>query len=155
MNILLKKGICPEGDCPYGQTEISATATNNALKHVITGYAAVFALDELKTALNTDGPCVIVFPVYKYDNQFWKAATREQQPIGYHAVTVCGYDTYGFIIRNSWGPNWNNGGYTTYSYADWGAHLEIWSSVSLSPKPEPKTEPEPNKNLVKRCCVVM
>jgi len=33
-----------------------------------------------------------------------------------HAVTVAGYDDYGWIIRNSWGKQWGDSGYAYASY---------------------------------------
>ena len=139
MNILLKTGVCPESDCPYGTisatSNISKTAYSDALNHKITGYAQVTSQDDLKAALIADGPNVIVFPVYNNGSAFWKPATDNQAIVGYHAVAVVGYDQYGYLIRNSWGPTWNHNGYTTYPYADWGSHTEIWSTVSATPAP--------------------
>ena len=49
--------------------------------------------------------------------------------LGGHCVTIVGYNKKEFIIRNSWGTGWNNGGYTTYPYNQFGVHWEIWTSI--------------------------
>jgi C1A family cysteine protease len=38
--------------------------------------------------------------------------------LGGHAPTAVGYDSGGLIVENSWGPNWDNGGYVHISW-DW------------------------------------
>ena len=48
----------------------------------------------------------------------------------------------GFIIRNSWGENWNGDGYTLYKYTDWGKHWEIWCTIDKDFIPIPEEESE-------------
>lgn len=38
---------------------------------------------------------------------------------GGHAFAIVGYDRAGFLVRNSWGPDWGDGGYATLTYEDW------------------------------------
>ncbi len=33
-----------------------------------------------------------------------------------HAICICGYDTKGFIFKNSWGDDWGDKGYGWVSY---------------------------------------
>ena len=78
----------------------------------------------------------------------WKPRTGDKRQGG-HAMTVVGYNEEGFIIRNSWGPYWGNDGYCTYTYADWGSHWEIWTTIDdksyiKPPSPKPKDEPTPD-----------
>jgi C1A family cysteine protease len=44
--------------------------------------------------------------------------TREQQ-LGGHAICLCGYDDAAkrYLLRNSWGPSWGQGGYCWVPYA--------------------------------------
>jgi hypothetical protein len=45
-------------------------------------------------------------------------------------MAVVGYNSKGFIIRNSWGEHWDDNGYCLYPYEDWGCHDEIWTVVN-------------------------
>jgi hypothetical protein len=38
---------------------------------------------------------------------------------GGHAFAIVGYDATGFLVLNSWGPGWGDGGLATLSYEDW------------------------------------
>lgn len=135
MSILLKNGICREVTYPYNTIEpiekIPSSAFNEAANHVIKEYAQVTTLAGLKQCLVENGPCHISYPVYNYSGRFWKQNTGDVY-IGGHAVCVVGYDTNGFIIRNSWGTNWCDGGYTNYPYSDWGSHWEIWTVIDAN-----------------------
>ncbi|WP_298517132.1 C1 family peptidase [uncultured Kordia sp.] len=42
--------------------------------------------------------------------------TPNYNPYGGHVVTIVGYDSEGFIIKNSWGKDWRYGGYERISY---------------------------------------
>ena len=42
--------------------------------------------------------------------------TATYNPYGGHVVTIVGYDTKGFIIKNSWGSDWRYYGYERLSY---------------------------------------
>jgi Papain family cysteine protease len=57
-----------------------------------------------------------------------KAATFDNLPIikrnnapadGGHAFALTGYDSRGFIVQNSWGPDWGLGGFAILPYEDW------------------------------------
>lgn len=45
--------------------------------------------------------------------------TPDNQPMGGHAFLLAGYNEVGFLVQNSWGPTWGNGGYATLRYEDW------------------------------------
>lgn len=129
MKILHKKGICKESEYKYGTfSEISDAVYKSAKKNVIREYAKVNTIDGLKKSLFNDGPCIIAVPVYNYGDRMWKPEAGQER-IGGHAMTVIGWDSEGFIIRNSWGHNWNYDGYTKFPYEDWGLQWEIWSSL--------------------------
>lgn len=38
---------------------------------------------------------------------------------GGHAIAIVGYDSRGFLIMNSWGTSWGDGGYAWLGYEDW------------------------------------
>ncbi len=47
--------------------------------------------------------------------------------MGYHAISIVGYNKEGFIIRNSWGKTYGNGGYGIIKYDDMDKMLEMWT----------------------------
>ena len=129
MKILNNSGVCREflwhyGDLQYPDENSFLDAANFKIKN----YAQVTTMEGLKTALVKDGVCYICFPVYNNSPRMWKANQGEKSQGG-HAMSVVGYDSTGFIIRNSWGDDWGDNGYTIYPYADWGAHWEVWTSI--------------------------
>lgn len=47
--------------------------------------------------------------------------------IGGHAFAIVGYDDAGFLVLNSWGPKWGDGGVAHWSYLDWAATvMDAW-----------------------------
>lgn len=127
MKLLLKKGCCLQAKCPYGKKYSKTTEAMivNAEKYKITRYARVNTMAGLKCALSVFGPCLITFPVYNHTSAMWKQHSEEQK-LGGHAMAVVGYSLNGFILRNSWGKHWENGGHCVYPYEDWGLHFEVW-----------------------------
>lgn len=81
---------------------------------------------QLKNALLMNGPCLGALPVYNWDKYFWR---KEQGNglMGYHAIAIIGYNENGFIIRNSWGKNFGDGGYTEITYDEYDTLLEVWT----------------------------
>jgi len=134
MKLMKTIGICRESDYPYGRIQIQSDINPNcfieAKKYLIQSYAKILTLDSLKQSLVKNGPCLITFPVYNNGSYFWRNLGN-QKSIGGHAVTVVGYDDVGFIIRNSWGQNWGDHGYTTYLFLEWGSHWEVWTTVDI------------------------
>lgn len=46
---------------------------------------------------------------------------------GGHAFAIVGYDRRGFLVQNSWGEGWGDGGFATLSYEDWlGNAMDCW-----------------------------
>lgn len=132
MKILKHCGVCKETVYPYGTIEqacdIDPAIIESAKENNIKGYAKVNTLDGLKKSLMDNGPCLIAFPVYNYTAQLWIKG-EEDAFLGGHAMTVVGYDTNNFIIRNSWGDEWGDKGYAYYKFDDWGAHWECWTTI--------------------------
>tara|TARA_B100001063_G_scaffold246858_1_gene288114 strand:- start:5144 stop:6031 length:888 start_codon:yes stop_codon:yes gene_type:complete len=153
MKLLKQYGICLEKTYPYGKIQhkdsIEEHIYNLAKQNIIKSYARIQNINDLKMSLFLNGPALVGFPVYNYGNQMWKKTNKDETFKGGHAMTIVGYNDDGFIIRNSWGENWGDEGYTIYYYNDWGAHWEIWSCVDkidiVVPEPiEPEPiEPEP------------
>jgi C1A family cysteine protease len=162
MKILAGRGCCTESEFPYQKSEstvpvavpadIEASAKNNTIKE----YATVATIEGVKTALYQNGPCYIAFSVYDVRPQFWRKSAPDVQMKGGHAVVIVGYTSEGFILRNSWGTSFGEGGYVIYPYSDFGMHREIWSTIDSrgSPKPPPEPEPEPSPGCDCSKCVL-
>jgi len=129
MGIMRNIGSVPESMFPYGHkgkppVELYEEAKEYKIQH----YAKVDTIEGLKTALNKNGPCYGTFPVYNYGGRMWKPSFNGPE-LGYHAMTWVGYNLKGFIVRNSWGKDWNNEGYTIFPYEDWGLQVENWTTI--------------------------
>jgi len=133
MRILSKIGSIRDAIYEYGKieplSEISEHYYEKAKMHKIKNYARIYDIDNLKKALNINGPCYIAFPVYNMGSRMWYRESPESPMQGGHAMTVVGYTSEGFIIRNTWGTSWGDKGYCIYSYSDWGSHWEIWTTI--------------------------
>lgn len=177
MNFLQTSGVCFEDTFPYNKKsekeqieegvlrgdQIPQNAWKEAANHKISAYAWVQYVNDdnenneyrLKKSLMDNGPAYISFPVYSGAGaEFWKKLNddgTERAIRGGHAVAVVGWDTDGFILRNSWGKSWNGDGYVVYPYADFfkKCHWEIITAVDAD-SPYVKW---PKKD--KGCCTVM
>lgn len=90
-------------------------------------YAKINSEEALKYALIANGPCIGALPVYDFDkNEFWEDSSEFE---GYHAVAIIGYNTKGFIIRNSWGESFGNNGNITIPYNS-EKFLELWTILN-------------------------
>lgn len=94
----------------------------------ITEYAMVRSLEALRGALVMNGPCVGALPVYSDRPEFWNKLPGDGF-FGYHAISIVGYNQEGFIIRNSWGSSFANGGYTILKYEEFNKLLEVWTII--------------------------
>jgi hypothetical protein len=53
---------------------------------------------------------------------------------GGHAFAITGYNSQGFIVQNSWGPDWGYFGFAVLSYEDWVQHgTDAWVAVLGAP----------------------
>ena len=94
----------------------------------INRYAWIEDYSALKFAIITNGPCVGALPVFSWRDEFWK-----KQPgdgfFGYHAIAIIGYNKDGYIIRNSWGEDYGNKGYSVLKYEDLNNLIEAWTII--------------------------
>ena len=89
--------------------------------YAVSPWGKGYNMEGYKWWLANKGPIVTRFLV---DEQFMLAnrrtgvlqASNNQHPYGGHAVAVIGYDKDGnFLVKNSWGTGWGNGGYVWVS----------------------------------------
>ena len=92
----------------------------------INGYAMIRNAFSLKSAIIMNGPCFGALPVYNESKEFWNKQVDNQQLMGYHAISIVGYDEEGFIIRNSWGKGFADNGYTKIKNENINKFVELW-----------------------------
>jgi hypothetical protein len=58
----------------------------------------------------------------------------DKKKLGGHAFAVVGYTEDGFVVQNSWGPDWGYHGFAILSYEDWVASVtDAWGTVLGAP----------------------
>jgi hypothetical protein len=82
----------------------------------------------LKYAIVMNGPCFGALPVYNSDKDFWNKK-GDDKLMGYHAISIVGYDEDGFFIRNSWGIGFGDKGYTHIKNEDMNKMIEMWTII--------------------------
>jgi C1A family cysteine protease len=126
-----KLGVCPESEWPYDISTFTDKPPDqcyqDALAHQVTSYQRVpQILNQLKGCLANGFPFVFGFTVYEsFESQEVARSgvvpmpTTGEQVLGGHAVLAVGYDDghQRFLVRNSWGDKWGQGGYFTMPYA--------------------------------------
>lgn len=92
----------------------------------IDNYAMCGSVLVAKQAIIANGPLAIGMMVY--DNgtdRYWE---KRGQCVGGHCTMLVGYDKDNFIMRNSWGTSYGNGGYIKLPFSDFEKYcLECWT----------------------------
>jgi hypothetical protein len=170
--ILQTYGICPEFSYPYQDITYENTQTPpkrafrtaEAFKidsiRFLTGSSSPQQRIQLfKNCLANIGPVVVGMSCFpNADNvRFWAPVNKDDKPVGGHAVCLVGYDSTGFILRNSWGEEWGQNGYAIVPYTD----IEyIGYGVTIVPFKKPKAIPWPLWKIymlavILVCCAVV
>lgn len=134
--VVNKAGAPPESLWPYDIARFrvppSARATREALKHQTISYARLpHTLPEMRSVLASGFPFAFGFSVYESFESEEVAKTGvmpmperdrsgriAEHALGGHAVLAIGYDDAAqrFLVRNSWGTTWGDGGNFTMPY---------------------------------------
>lgn len=132
-------GSVPESEFPYldasqqedekARDEFLNRAPSSALtkegktNRLIHGYKIVTKMSAIRKSLSEGMPVVVAMRVYSSmgnvgSDGLLPMPTSEDKFQGGHAVLAVGYDNAKkvLIIRNSWGPNWGDGGYFYMPY---------------------------------------
>jgi C1A family cysteine protease len=130
-------------------------AYDDAKQRVVKGSAAVPQQPgQIKAAIAAGHPVVFGFTVYESFESDAVAQSgvvpmpkRGEWVLGGHAVLAVGYDDAKsvYVVRNSWGPAWGQGGYCTMPYAYLHSSQlasDFWV-VSTAAPPAPPTPPPP------------
>lgn len=157
-----RKGLYDNLTANTPRPEPSAAAVDDAKPFVISAYARIQTVDEIKHALVNQGPVMgAVIVTDSFMNAPGGVIPNPQGSIlGGHAICIDGYDDskQQFRFINSWGEEWGDEGYGWLPYSfltfttDIGMRffIEAWSSVDVpnqppQPAPIPNPDPQPNK----------
>jgi len=133
-------GIYPYDVCARG---ITPKMDEDARPQRIKTYAAVYTVEEVKTALVELGPVSVSIPVY---DSFYQGGhlpnpdkSRERMR-GFHMVTLVGWKKENrWLALNSWGQDWGHlRGYCTMPF-DYPVS-EMWAITDLTPTTQPDYE---------------
>ncbi len=119
-------GLPAESCLPYTAAD---TACGNACLNwkasaeMVNGWHSVSSsVDAIKSAVYTNGPVVATFYVYNdfYSYRSGVYSYVSGAYVGAHAVLVVGYDNaaQSFLVKNSWGSGWGEGGYFQIAYSE-------------------------------------
>ena len=126
-------GVCSENDWPYEVNTPSELTVERALAARTNTLGAYYRLraeiNDYHTALNEVGAIYVSADVHSG----WSDPTIPEgsdlsglaviQPgrerLGGHAFIIVGYNSLGFIVQNSWGPDWGTNGFALWLYEDW------------------------------------
>jgi len=131
IKVAVKWGVCPETEWPYNIAEFAVQPPPQAYTDAAKEKALVYLrmsqrLSQMRGCLAAGFPYVFGLSVYEsFESQAVAntgivplPAPGETQ-VGGHAMCVAGYDDaqQWFIVRNSWGDQWGDGGYGYMPYA--------------------------------------
>lgn len=88
-------------------------------------YAKVGSLEVLKKSILINGPVLIALMVKSFNSDFWNGTGT----YGGHAISVVGWTTDSLIIKNSWGTDFGDKGYTYLPFSNFNKILECWTLI--------------------------
>lgn len=139
------RGVCLESDWPYGDPALRPRYgyADRATEIPLGVYYRVDlrSITDLQAAIQDVGA---VF-ASAFTHEGWtQLPARRRAPSGHaqlplipfdgqrsqvdgHAFALVGFNRQGFIVQNSWGRNWGQGGFAVLGYADWLANgMDAW-----------------------------
>ena len=123
---LAREGLPLESAYPYTAANGSCSAASPGWEktaYKISDWGVVWPLEsKIKAALAHYGPLPTSMLVYE-DFMHYKSGVYSRvsgKPVGGHAVLIVGYNDQDqcFIVKNSWGPNWGEGGFFRIAYSE-------------------------------------
>lgn len=140
-------GVCSDTLAPYKVQEKDWSLTVEQAKDARnTGLGAYYRLRkeiiDYHSALNEVGVIIVSAKVHRgWQNPPKGKIRKSNLHEGGHAFMIVGYDEEGFLIQNSWGPQW--GGYrgipgtAHWSYQDWAENItDAWVLRLAVPTPD-------------------
>jgi C1A family cysteine protease len=125
-----KQGVCTEDSWGYDIDRFAEKPSDDCYTAALDNQALSYqrvprTLDQMRGCLANGYPFVFGFTVYdSFESREVAESGVVPMPgegesiLGGHAVLAVGYDdeTQRFLVRNSWGPGWGQGGYFTIPY---------------------------------------
>jgi len=134
-------GVADEGCYPYvGQDQACAVCPDwESRVTKISRWEGLTDVNQMKQQLAEHGPFEATMAVY-VDFYYYTSGVYEYSDgrlVGFHAVTVVGYDDEGgyWIAKNSWGPNWGEAGWFRIAYGQCGIDDYVYVPVIDPPLP--------------------
>jgi hypothetical protein len=147
----LENGVCPESLWPYKPLDYGALTPERAAAAI--GYKPLGfqkipkRVEAMKSAIHEHHAAVIAITVHSG----WMVSKpspviafnpKDDRPVGGHCVAVLGYTPEGFIIQNSWGPDWVKlkigeqafPGAALLTYPDFEAHYDGEGYIAILPE---------------------
>jgi len=139
-------GVCLEKDWPYAPGKSNPAAYGFATRATENTLGVYYRIDktcitDLQAAILQHG--AVFVSAYTHDG--WDGvpdvkkapASHADLPAiafdgrpsqdGGHAFALVGFNARGFVIQNSWGPQWGSGGFAVLGYLDWLANgMDSW-----------------------------
>lgn len=163
MEVIREEGVCSEALMPYSQLagdvrppQPSVEAMEEAKKYRAKAYARLDGVREIKRALVEQGPvlgAILICENFLRPDDGRFVDLPQGNWLGGHAITICGYDdnlshfyksrvgrTGFFLVQNSWGGGWGDGGFAWLPYdfvvyrlvdPPMPVFFEAWSCIDL------------------------
>lgn len=138
--VLTRFGIPEESVWPYEENKVfvspSMLAQRAGLGHKIHSYYRITSsgeerINDIVAALRAMKPVVfgtlIDHPFMEFSGP-WTVDTPKGATAGGHAMIVVGYIDGKFLVKNSWGSGWRQGGYAFFTpeYMAWDETWDLW-----------------------------
>ena len=132
MNLLKNHGVAKESDCSYKASESNCPAGTKAA-YQISSWSRSSDKSTIQRAVHTGGVNVgfAVYSDFSYYKSGYYAYTNGYKR-GYHAVAIFGYDSQGWIVRNSWGTGWGERGNFKILYSQMNNVIQFGTSFGGS-----------------------
>lgn len=127
-----------------------------AIKHRVLRYERIQngtdaeVIHAIKSALSEGFPVVFGMPLTQQwinmrgGDKSYRGVTDKDPAVGAHAMTIIGYSPDFFIVENSWGEEWGDGGLGYISTALVREFFEAWVIRGFdAPVPQPEPAPVP------------
>ncbi|MFT3929138.1 MAG: C1 family peptidase [Spongiibacteraceae bacterium] len=127
-----RHGVCTEALWPYrdakGRIRFLSPKSDWALDAALRPLGAYYRIDiksivDMQSAILEVGAVYVSASVhdgwYLDKQKALSVIPFQRKRVGGHAFAIVGYNEDGFIVQNSWGPDWGYFGFAILSYEDW------------------------------------